>query len=95
MKKTNNKMATMVLLSALALPGLFSCAKKEYDLNNLNTEVTIAQEGLALPLGSTKQIKVKDLLKKAGDDFISSSEDGLEISIADSISLSLNCCNRQ
>ena len=90
MKKTNNKMATMVLLSALALPGLFSCAKKEYDLNNLNTEVTIAQEGLALPLGSTKQIKVKDLLKKAGDDFISSSEDGLEISIADTMELGNN-----
>ena len=83
----------MVLLSALALPVLFSCAKKEYDLNNLNTEVTIAQEGLALPLGSTKQIKVKDLLKKAGDDFISSSEDGLEISIADTMELGNNLPN--
>ena len=62
----------MVLLSALALPGLFSCAKKEYDLNNLNTEVTIAQEGLALPVGSTKQIKVKELLNKVGDDILSS-----------------------
>ena len=87
MKKTNNKMATMVLLSALALPGLFSCAKKEYDLNNLNTEVTIAQEGLALPVGSTKQIKVKELLNKVGDDILSSDNNGLELSIADTMHL--------
>lgn len=86
--KTELRKGTIGVLSlAFATFGMSSCVQNKYDLDNLNTEVTIAQDGFAMPLGSTKQIKAKDLLKNAEGDIISSNENGLEISIKDTISL--------
>ena len=63
--KTELRKGTIGVLSlAFATFGMSSCVQNKYDLDNLNTEVTIAQDGFAMPLGSTKQIKAKDLLKK-------------------------------
>lgn len=39
-----------------------SCVNKEYDLNNINSEVTIGGDLIALPLGSTEELKLKDIL---------------------------------
>ena len=83
MLKLTDKKAVKVLITGLVLPGLFSCAKKEYDLDNLNKEVTIAQSGLALPIGSTKQITVKDLLKDVETDVLTQFNGGYAIKFED------------
>ena len=51
----------------VALPFVFSalsCIQEEYEISeeNLNLEVTVFQEGVSLPLGSTEAIKVSQLL---------------------------------
>ncbi len=57
--------AMLSLSCALALG--VSCVNEEYDMSgdNLNLEVTVFENGLTLPLGSTEQIKLQDLLKDA------------------------------
>ena len=40
-----------------------SCVNKDYDIDKLDTEITLASEGLELPLGKTAPITIKDLLK--------------------------------
>ena len=50
--------------AALSLCILFpSCVNEEYEVSEekLNLEVTVFQEGVVLPLGSTSKIMVKDL----------------------------------
>ena len=81
---SKTKIGVLVLLSVV---GLYSCVRKEYDMNNLNTEVTIAQKGLALPLGSTKQIKISELLSQSGDNIISADENGISLCISDTMKL--------
>lgn len=49
-------MALSVIASALS-----SCVNEEYDVDNLNTEVTLVSEGLTLPLGTTKPLTLKSL----------------------------------
>lgn len=90
MLKLTDKKAVKVLITGLVLPGLFSCAKKEYDLDNLNKEVTIAQSGLALPIGSTKQITVKDLLKDVETDVLTQFNGGYAIKFEDKMDLGEN-----
>lgn len=47
---------------------LTSCVKEEYEISeeNLNLEVTVFQEGVALPLGSTSPITVSQLIEQLG-----------------------------
>ena len=90
MFKLAHKKAVKILITGLALPGLFSCAKKEYDLENLNKEVTIAQSGLALPIGSTRQITVKDLLKDVETDVLTQFNGGYAIKFEDKMDLGEN-----
>lgn len=39
-----------------------SCTKSEYNLDNLNKEITVGASGLAVPLGSTAKLTFHDLL---------------------------------
>ena len=56
-----------ILLTAVL--SVLSCVREEYTVSedNLNLEVTVFQEGLQIPLGSTDSLKVKDLLEKFGE----------------------------
>ncbi len=58
-----------ILLSLSA--ALSSCVNEAYNVENIDTEVTVAQDGLALPLGSTKKIQVSELVSKLETDMIS------------------------
>lgn len=58
-----------ILLSLSA--ALSSCVNEAYNVENIDTEITVAQDGLALPLGSTKKIQVSELVSKLGTDMIS------------------------
>lgn len=82
-------MRNFYILLCLSLLFITSCVNKEYDIDNLNTEVTIASSGLALPLGETEYIRIKDFLKGENGDFLQRDPDGsFSISFADSLSLS-------
>ena len=61
-----------VTASFVALAFVFSalsCVQEEYEISeeNLNLEVTVFQEGVQIPLGSTEQLKIKDLLEAFGE----------------------------
>lgn len=72
MRKTSApRTAPRVPFLILALLGLASCVNEAYDIDNLNTEITVAQSGLALPVGNTKQLQVKDLIKDLDGDVLS------------------------
>ncbi len=62
--------AWLSLLSVIVLSA--SCVNEEYDMSNgkLNLEITPFQGGLSLPLGSTEQIRMKDLLSDANSDVL-------------------------
>jgi hypothetical protein len=61
---------------------------EEYDVKDINTEVTIMQEGLSLPLGSTKQLALKDLLSGLDEDMLQVLDGGAyAFRISDTLSL--------
>ena len=62
MKRLNYSCVAAVAFAAIMLSSLVSCVNEEYDVNDLNTEVTLVEEGLTIPLGSTKQMVLKDML---------------------------------
>lgn len=53
-----------------------SCVNKDYDIDKLDTEITLASEGLELPLGKTAPITIKDLLKDMDQEMITALENG-------------------
>lgn len=63
------KIAAVVLL-------VTSCVNQEYDLSNVNPEITLCESGLAFPVGSTQKITIKDLLNSGDQSIFSKSEDG-------------------
>lgn len=68
-----------------------SCVNEEYDMSedNLNLEVTPFQEGVALPLGSTDSLKLKELLKDVDSDVLKVCENGAyAVSFKDSFDMS-------
>ena len=77
-------------VSSLAAVSLLfvSCVNKEYDIQELNTEMTIGASGLAVPLGSTKQLKISDFLDSSDVSILSKDESGaFSIKVKDSLSL--------
>ena len=67
---------------------IISCVKQEYDLNNLNTEITIAGDGITVPLGNTLPVKSSDLLKNVDSSLVAILDDGtMALTISDSTSL--------
>ena len=67
MLKTYYARATMAVVTCLFL-FLTSCVKEEYEISeeNLNLEVTVFQEGVALPLGSTSPLTIGQLIEQLG-----------------------------
>lgn len=82
----------IALLSLLFVSGLgTSCVNEEYDMSeeNLNLEVTPFGEGVVLPLGSTEQIKLKELLKDVDTDVLNVGANGAySVSFSDSFDMS-------
>lgn len=67
-----------VAIASFLLMFSTSCVNEEYDMSedNLNLEVTPFQEGLTLPLGSTEQIKLKDVLADVDFEALKAGADG-------------------
>lgn len=55
---------TMLFVTVSVVFSALSCVQEEYEISedNLNLEVTVFQEGVSIPLGSTEAIKVSQLL---------------------------------
>lgn len=68
--------ASVMMFSAVLASGLTSCVNEEYDVSNINSEITLAGNGLTLPLGSTKQLTIKNVLKDMDMDMLRVQEDG-------------------
>ena len=68
MKKSNYSIAILAL--AVIAPAFSSCENEEYDVEDLNTEVTLVSEGLTLPLGTTKQLTLKNMLSSMDEDML-------------------------
>lgn len=76
MSKLFYSRASAVIMSALLATGLISCVNEEYDVDNINTEITLAANGLTLPIGSTKQLTMKNVLKDIDMDMLRILDDG-------------------
>ena len=81
--------AGIILLLASA-----SCVNEEYEVSEdkMNLEVTVFQEGVSIPLGSTAAIKAKDLEDRLDEEYreyLKAREDGVySVYLADSFDLS-------
>ena len=66
MNRTLLDKAMTVVFASFLLILATSCVNRKYELTEekLNLEVTLFQEGVALPLGSTDRIMVKDAISK-------------------------------
>ena len=64
MKSALFNRVTMLFVTVLVVFSGLSCVQEEYEISedNLNMEVTVFQEGVSIPLGSTEAIKVSQLL---------------------------------
>lgn len=88
MKTFNYSYVTVVAVAALLASALSSCVNEEYDVADLNTEITVGAEGLTLPIGSTKQLKLKDLIAGMDEDMLQVLDGGAyALRISDTLSL--------
>lgn len=87
MKRLNYSYAAAAFAAVLA-PALVSCVNEEYDVDDLNTEITLMAEGVTVPLGSTRQLALKDMLSSMDDDVLQVLDGGAyAFRISDSLSL--------
>ena len=70
-----SKMATCLLGIGLLLSG-YGCTDSNYDLSNIDTTVGIGGDSLAIPVSSTEDIKLDDILELDNSDLISTEANG-------------------
>lgn len=88
MKSFNYSFVAVSVVAALLASCLSSCVNEEYDVENLNTEITVGAEGLTLPIGSTKQLNLKDLIAGMDEDMLQVLDGGAyALRICDTLSL--------
>lgn len=76
MKKTFKAYSGSVLMLTATLLCFSSCVNEEYDVDNLNSEITIGSESLTLPIGSTKQLTLENLFSGMDQDMLQVLDDG-------------------
>ena len=76
MKRTNFANTCLITCAAMLSMVVNSCVNKDYDIDKLDTEITLASEGLELPLGKTAPITIQDLLKGMDQEMITALENG-------------------
>lgn len=59
-----------ILIFAMSLVCFSSCVNEEYDVAELDTEITIGSESITLPLGSTKKLTLKSLMSGMSQDML-------------------------
>ena len=75
MKKRNNQL--LMVLSAVGLMTFTACTDDKYDLGDLDTTIGVgSDEGLTLPMSSTKEILLDDLLELNNNESVFIKENG-------------------
>ena len=61
----------VAVLMITSLLHVVSCVNEDYELSedNVSLEVTVFEEGLVVPLGSTAEIKLKDLVPLLDEEY--------------------------
>lgn len=89
-----NKAIYMISAGIILLLASASCVNEEYEVSEdkMNLEVTVFQEGVSIPLGSTAAIRAKDLEDRLDEEYreyLKAREDGVySVYLADSFDLS-------
>lgn len=89
-----NKAIYMISAGIILLLASAACVNEEYEVSEdkMNLEVTVFQEGVSIPLGSTAAIKAKDLEDRLDEEYreyLKAREDGVySVYLADSFDLS-------
>lgn len=76
-----------VLLSAASVLCFSSCVNEEYDVSDVNTEITIGSESITLPVGTTKKMTLKTLMAGMSQDMLQVLDGGYAFSISDKLDL--------
>ena len=63
-----------------------SCVNEEYDMSDVNTEITIGSESITLPLGTTKQLTLSSLMAGMNQDMLQVLEGGYAFRMGDTMS---------
>ncbi len=90
MYKLVNIRVTALLSLLISVLFATSCVNEKYDMSGdkLNMEITPFEDGVTLPLGSTEQIKLKDLLEDVDSEFLTVGADGsYSVKLGDSFGL--------
>lgn len=68
MCKTFNRKVAATVAAVLSLLGVNSCVNEQYEISEerLDLNMTLFQEGLCLPLGSTEKVRLDSILNKLG-----------------------------
>lgn len=69
--------AGLFILSAFFLWATEACVNREYDLTNVNKEITVGGDSLSIPLGSTEQLTFKDLMSELDEDALKTISGGI------------------
>lgn len=64
-----------------------SCVNEEYDVSDVNTEITIGSESITLPIGSTKKMTLKTLMAGMSQDMLQVLDGGYAFSLSDKLDL--------
>ena len=90
MKNTYKKLSLMALAMLLAV----ACTSKKYDLENINTEITLGGAGIVAPIGHIAPLTLDSLFDKLNVDILEKEENGdLKIGIDSSFTFSIDAIN--
>ena len=74
------------LMTIVAVLCFSSCVNEEYDMSDVNTEITIGSESITLPLGTTKQLTLSSLMAGMDQDMLQVLEGGYAFRMGDIMS---------
>lgn len=87
MRRLNHISAALGILMAAVFISV-SCVNQEYDLSNVNTEMTIGGETIAFPLGSTEELKLGKMLDSLGMEGLVTENGNYSLKLEDSYDFS-------
>ena len=74
-------------MSAASVLCFSSCVNEEYDVSDINSEITIGSESITLPIGTTKKLTLKTLMSGMNQDMLQVLDGGYAFRISDNLNL--------
>lgn len=76
-----------VLIAAAFVLCFSSCVNEEYDVSDVNTEITLGSQSVTLPIGTTKQLTLKSLMAGMDQEMLQVLDGGYAFRLGDNLSL--------